>query len=94
MSKHDEFPLNASVLSVTTVGTIPEVAYLNVATAYRLFFFATLRFACDKSDPATTFSPAVDFLFLSSFPALDAAFFPVVIRSLPAKSSRVDQTEK
>jgi hypothetical protein len=42
-------------------------------------FFGSLRLAWDRSDAATTFSSATDLLFLSSFPALDADRFPVVI---------------
>jgi hypothetical protein len=47
------------------------------------FFFEPPFFACDRSEPATVFSDFDDFELLSSFDAVDAAFFPVAMEMLP-----------
>ena len=48
-----------------------------------LAYFPLLPLACDRSDPATDFSDLLDEPLFSSFDAVEAAFFPVVMaRSL------------
>lgn len=41
--------------------------------------------ACDSAEAATVFSEGVDFELLSSLPAFDAGFFPVVISITPLR---------
>ena len=47
------------------------------AACWRYFFFLPLAWA--RSDPATVFSDLLDELLFSSFDAVEAGFFPVVI---------------
>jgi len=58
-----------------------KIAEQHSAESQQAYFFpfGAAFFACERSEAATVFWLAVDFLLESSFPAFFAGFFPVVM---------------
>jgi hypothetical protein len=63
---------------------------LNAAPAYERFF--GLRFACERSDPATLFTFFGVFGFRRSLAAFDASFLPVAIPCAPFSPRMFEST--